>query len=657
MSAPPSDPASSFRPFWPVALPVVVGLAYACGHLGWYLGTPLGRVPVLDERENLNLAEAIFRGALPAEPFYRANGYALLLAGLRSLGLTAAGLFSAALALGAVLHAINAGLVALVARRWFGPVAALIAGLLAALNPVLVHYATQALDAVPSLTLFLAGLVCLAPMLGRQTATSPGQAGRWMGASVCWAAATLMRPNYLLVWLLLPLLAWRTGRARARAADIREHVTYWVTFRPVVAALTGVLLFLAMSGWQQQVSGTAGFLPWQGAYNLWAANQPGTNGRYYTQQVSLPRELAEKNPTRAESVLLYQQETTRNTADIAAMNAHWHARFIGYVVRHPFAWLGLLARKSYALLNDWEQYNNKTYAFHQDLSPWLRWNPLSFGILFLLGLAGAVRLAALSPRTAAALALITVTIAASVLLFFVSARFRLPLVAIATVLAGGALAAPGFWQEWPVVKRQALVLLLILAGFVTFSSFDDVRSTATFVQDHALLARAAATVGDDRLAWTEAQAALALQPEHPDAVRSAVASYFNQLLDGTAPLSVEAEWRADCVALLNDPRTDAPDLRAVAAIAFWQAGSHEHALTVWRELGSTPSALAARLLMQDPTAHRAELAALPAAAWTQPLVRLAAVQLALSPPAGIVLEAPEHVAAQVKRIFSRPPTP
>src|SRR6185312_15973347 len=76
MPAPTPAPARSLRRFWPVAVPVVIGLAYACGHLGWYLGTPLGRVPVLDERENLTLADAIFRGTLPAEPFYRASGYA-----------------------------------------------------------------------------------------------------------------------------------------------------------------------------------------------------------------------------------------------------------------------------------------------------------------------------------------------------------------------------------------------------------------------------------------------------------------------------------------------------------------------------------------------------------------------------------------------------
>jgi len=641
MPAPSPAPASSLRQLWPVLVPVAVALAYASGHLGWYLDTPLGRVPVLDERENLSLAEAIVRGALPAEPFYRAPGYALVLAALRSFGVTAAGLFSAALALGAVLHAVNAGLVALLARRWFGPAAALIAGLLCALNPVLVHYSTQALDAVPALTLFLAGLVCIAPALGAPAGS--GGTGRWIGASVCWAAATLLRPNYLLVWAVLPLLAvpgWRTHLGR----------------RHFAGAFIGGLLLLAMAGWQQQVSGVAGFLPWQGAYNLWAANQPGAHGRYYVQHVSLPPELAEKNPTRAESVLLYQQETGRTTADIAAMNAHWHARFFDYVLHHPFAWLSQLGRKLYALVNDWEQYNNKTFAFHQARSPWLRWNPLSWGILFVLGVAGAARLATDSPRTATALALITAVTAASVLLFFVSARFRLPLAALATVGAGGALAAPGYWKSWPHPRQARLGILILAAAAYTFSNFGQVRSRATFVQDHALLARAAASVGDDALAWTEADAALQLQPTHPDALRIAIASYFNEQLQGTAKPADDLRWQWACMNWLIETPHESPDLTAIAVLTMWRNGDTEMALKMWRQLGTTPSALAARLLVHDDSASAADLAALPRPAWDQPLVRLAAVQLGVAPPAGVTLDSPARVADQVKRILSPAPT-
>ena len=220
-----------------VALPAIAALAYGLGQLAWYLGTPLGRVPVLDERENLDLATAIAGGSLPWEPFYRAPGYALLLAGLRGLGVSAGGLFPAALLLGVGLHAAGAALAAALARRWFGNAAALAAGLLFALDPVLVHFATQALDSTLSLTLFLAGLNFLAAALDGH-----GRGGAWAGASLSWAAATLARPNYLLAWVLAPALALtRPGAGRART---------------VSAALAGVLLFATASAWQWSVGGS-----------------------------------------------------------------------------------------------------------------------------------------------------------------------------------------------------------------------------------------------------------------------------------------------------------------------------------------------------------------------------------------------------------------
>src|ERR1043166_1295612 len=383
------------RDMWPLVIPAAVAFAYVCLHLTWYRDTPLGQVPVLDEQENLALAEAIVHGALPAEPFYRAPGYALLLAGMRAAGVPAEGLFQAALIFGCFLHAANAALVAAIARTFFGGGrAALLSGLLYALNPTFVHYSTQALDAVPSLTLFLMGLCWLAPNL-TPLDVSRRVSWRWAGASVSWAAAAMIRPNYLFLWLTLPMLAfWFAAERSPRLLG-------------VAATLAGVAVFAAVAGWQWRVSGVAGFLPWQGAYNLWAANRPGAHGRYYVQQHAFTAAAARQNPARAESIYLYQGETGAPAADIGALNAHWRERFTQQLGQHPIAWMGLMARKTYALLNNWEQYNNKTFAFHRARAPWLRWNPLGWGVVFVLGIAGAARLAHVAPGTARSLTVVT----------------------------------------------------------------------------------------------------------------------------------------------------------------------------------------------------------------------------------------------------------
>ena len=486
-----------------VAVPAAAALVYALGHLTWYLGTPLGRVPVLDERENLDLALAIAGGTVEHAPFYRAPGYALLLAVFRMAGVPQPALFPAALLLGVFLHAANTLLVATLSRRWFGPGAGLLAGLLFGLDPVMVHYATQALDATLSLTLFLAGLSLLLKSLGEG-----GSAG-WSGTSLLWAAAGSVRPNFLLPWAALAPAALAVAGPRLRR---------------LAASLAGIAVLGAMALWQAEVSGSAGITPWQGPYNLWAANRPGANGRYYTQHVSLPPEVAWGNPARAESILLYEAEHEGKQGGIAEMNAFWRRKFLGEVTGHPARWAALMLRKAYALLNNFEQYNNKTYAFHKALSPWLWWNPVCWGLLLILGVAGAARLASERPLQAAVLAWVAFALALSIVLFFVSARFRLPLAAILAALAGGCVGSDSCWASWGRGARLGVASAAVAAAALAFSNLGGVADTATFVQDHALLARAAYTVGDDALALREAEAALKLQPWHPDALAIAEAA-------------------------------------------------------------------------------------------------------------------------------------
>ncbi len=595
--------------FSPVLISALVALLYAGGHLLWYLSTPLGQVPVLDEQENLVLVEQIAHGGLPAEPFYRAPGYALILAGVRSLGVSSTAIFPAALVLGLLFQAVNAGIVARISGKLFGQGAAWWGGLLTAGYPVLIHFSTQALDAVPALTFFLLGLDRL--IKPPDDSIRPSD---WVVSSICWAAATLMRPNYFAVWLLLPVIA----------ALVTATTPRW---KNSCTAVAGAGLFIAASLWQWSVSGVAGFLPWQGAYNLWAANQPSGHGRYYVQKTILPAALARQNPARIESILFYQQATHHTDTAIPAMNAYWRSQFFEEIKSEPARWAGLLARKVYAFCNDWEQYNNKTYAFHRARSPWLCWNPLSFGIILILGTAGAFRLAGENRRNGGILLAAGCVYAGSVLLFYVSDRFRLPIAPLAIALSAGALASPSFWRAWASRKKWALGSCMVGVAVLTFSNFDQVRSQATFVQDHALLARAAETVGDDVLAWDEARAALALQPQHPDAQRIAIAAYFNQLVNETETRAGEAEWlRLSREFLARPTPAGAPtELRAVAALALWRAGERDAAFTEWRHLPESPSALGARLLARDNSANSTDLDAFSANAHLPPLALLAAI--------------------------------
>ena len=593
----------------PLPRPALLGLAllallYGGAHLAWYWDTPLGRSAVLDERENLQLAAQIAGGTLPAEPFYRAMGYPLLLSGLHATGLVAENAPYGATLLGLLLHVLNTVLVARLAARWFqAERAGIVAGVLHGLNPVLIHYATQILDGTLANTLFLSGLLFLP---ARGGAAPPR---RVVGLSLAWAGAALVRPQFLPVWLALPFVWLAAGNAWR---DWRRQL------RPLAFALVaGGGLWLAQGLWTWHVGGEFRLLPWQGPYNLWAANKPGASGRYYAQTLRLtaPPGGAQENPARLESVRLYQRATgDTGPLRIDVFNRYWRDRLVTETLAHPAAWLRLEFRKACYLLNNAEQYNNKTYAFHKALSPWLRFNPLGWGLLLLGGTLGLVALARTSRPLAGAVLLAAAAAAAGIGLVYVSARFRLPLAALLCVLAGGAGAAPRKWWPENFSARWKTVLALLLLGVLAYGNWFEAADQSTVVQDHLLLATAAERIGEDRVTWDEAHAVLALAPGHPDALALGLTSYLNLLLTGAPGRPPESEWLLLAKVLHEQPPAGEPArLADLVALALWRGG-RPAGVEIWRARAATdPEALAALVLSRsaDP-AELARFRALPA---------------------------------------------
>jgi hypothetical protein len=611
----------------------LLALLYGGAHLAWYVGTPLGRSPVLDERENLQLAAQLTAGALPPEPFYRAMGYPLFLAGLRTAGLVTDDLPQVALVAGLLLHGLNSLLVARLALLWFtSPRAALAAGLLHGLNPVLIHYATQILDGTFANTFLLLGL----QFLPRPEA--PGTVRSAVGLSLAWTAAALVRPQFVFLWLALPLV-WLAATGSWRRQ-----------LRPLGGALlAGGLLWLAQGLWSWRSGGEFRLLPWQGAYNLWAANHPGANGRYYTQTILLEAVAGapHENPARTESIIRYRQATgDTGPLRITAFNQYWLRRLRSDVAADPAGWLVLACQKACYLLNHFEQYNNKTYSFHRDRSPWLHYNPLGWGPLLLAGGLGLIVLGRTNRPLFAAALLAGGAVAGGIILGYISARFRLPLSVLLCVMAGGAIARPRAWWPDQVARRIALAVLLVTLGVAAFGNWFNAADRSTWLQDHLLLAHAAERLGEDRTVWDEARAALALSPLHPEAQRLVLVGGFNLLLAG-APVD-EAAWRE---VARRDPAPAAHPAGNIIALALWRDGDTGGAALLWRlrlKQENDPEALAALWLAGLATpAETSRLQALPAPASQQTFQLLARARL--------LVDQPDELRAPADRLF--PPAP
>lgn len=531
-----------------------VVLAYVAGCQLWYGHTPLGLVPVTDDRELLALARQIAGGSLPHEAFYRAPGYSALLALALKLGWPDAGLLGFARLLNSLCHLLTTALCfQLASRLWQRPAAAYLAASLVGFNPVLLHFAGDALDITLALSLLMLALCALVP---RNTQVAKvGQASLWL------AAASLCRPQLLPLCALPALLALSGGR-RERPGRLAR------------ATLPGLLVMLLFGAINFQLAGDFRMLPWQGAYNLWAANTPGANGRYFEQTLVIDSYDESSNPARLESEARYRQLVPDAPADYITQSHFWRARTLAAIAADPAAWLALMTTKLRYLLSGEEQYNNKTYAFHKARSPWLRFNPIGWTLIFALAMtalglhagAGGVRVPVLA----------CLLIAGGVLLFYVSDRFRAPLVPVLAVLAGGICR----WRPGLPLQRAAASGLIALA-LACFPVDYDPRETET--QDHLLLATSANALGRYAEALREIDAARA--PSRPAVITLRCVVGFNAWL--TAISTDEAGWTADC----RRAAAWSAIARLQTAHADWRAGHTREAVAGWRELAQRTGSL------------------------------------------------------------------
>src|SRR5690606_11328488 len=161
-----------------------------------------------------------------------------------------------------------------------------------------------------------------------------------------------------------------------------------------------------------------------------------------------------------------------------------------------------------------EPSNNRNLAEFFDRVPLFKWNPLSFGVLLPFVVLAVAAFAGDNRKVRLLVFLLVVYVLAGAL-FFVNARFRLPLLPIYFVLAAGGLAALGRLLQ-PVRVVSLVYILIALA--IGLASFLDPWSNSPRRAPITLLARGSEAFdrGDLQSALGHFRKALAVDPEFPE---------------------------------------------------------------------------------------------------------------------------------------------
>ncbi len=447
-SPPPRDRVSwPDWPFWPY---VLVGLTVLLRliHIWNSRHNPTFLAPAIDPAWYDQTAQNILAGSWGPFPLFRAPVYPTLLAAV--YGLFGHDLFAARV-LNALLQGGTVWAIWQVGRSYFSPRVGLAAALLFALNGMAIYFAAEL---VPPSAEMLVGMLAVWSLL--RLSRDGGPSALFI-CGFAWGVAAITRPNFLTLFPLValgilflthhPKLTLPRARSLPRAA---RALVIWV------AAAAIPILPVTAANWLKGQEFV--LIASQGGVNFWIGNNPQASGAISV----LP---GYGNTWTMEDAAAEASKELGHMPGPGELSRHYYAKGWNFLKVEPVQATRFMIRKTLLFFNHFEISNNKHIAYFSALSPWLPallW--LNFGVLVPFGLLGAWVLWRL-PQTKVLVGLILLYMA-SVVLFFMAARFRMPTVPWFCLLAAGG----GVWL-FEMVRarakaRQFAPLLLLAPGCV-----------------------------------------------------------------------------------------------------------------------------------------------------------------------------------------------
>ncbi len=407
--------------------------------------------PIVDAAYNDRWAAAIEGGvAFQEGPYFRAPLYPFFLALVYVLlghSYLAARLVQFLLGAGSVV------LIYLLGRRVFGLAAGIIAGALAAGYGTLIYFEGELL--IPALFLFLNLLLVLA-MLSAARRSRPR---RWLLSGLLLGLAAVARPNVLVFGMAA--LVWMDVVLR------RKGQTKKAVLHSMGAYALGALLVIAPVTVRNAVAG-GDFVPIasQGGMNFYIGNHPASDGVTAVLPGAPDDFWGGYRQARRRA-----EESAGHPLRDSQVSNYWFLKGLEFWKEHPGGALRLTAKKLALFWGGAEIANNKDIYFIRRRIPLLgaliRPGPLylPFGIVAPLALTGMI-LAWRRRRGEGAglMAVFVFAYLAGIVPFFVTARFRLPVVPFLFPFAAFALTA--IFRVRSAAERILAAALILALGLL-----------------------------------------------------------------------------------------------------------------------------------------------------------------------------------------------
>lgn len=408
MSLRPDSKATTFTILAVLAVALLIRFLYF-PHI---MALPTFGHPVMDAAYHDDWAREVASGSLSGgEPFFRAPLYPY------ALGLVyrvTGGSYIAPRVLQFILGALTALLTYAIARKLLGRLAGIVSGLLAGLYPVLIYFEGELLTETLFIFFIMLSLYLFTLAVEKQRGWT------WFLAGLCMGSALITRPTVAIFVPFAVLGAILLARRRLVHA---------------LLVLLGVVIMLApVTTHNMAVSGEFIPLVWQGGLNFYLGNNPAADGWSATSPELRKDWWGGYN----DQIAIPEQEFGREML-YTEISDYWTRRGLGYVASDPGGWIRLMLRKAALFWGSDEFPNNLDYNFMK-LHSWVLRNPvITFATVAPLAVLGLIVLAPRARRLYFLYAFFLSFFAGTVA-FFVCSRYRIPVLPVMMIFAGGAAA-------------------------------------------------------------------------------------------------------------------------------------------------------------------------------------------------------------------------
>lgn len=434
-------------------------------YLNQIKSSPLFDAPQLDAKYHDQWAQMIVKGwDFEKGVFFRAPLYPYFLALVYKIFGHS---FYMARVVQFLIGSLGCVLIYLIGKKMFNPRVGRIAGIIASFYGILIYFEGDLL--LESLSAFLNLLLILAMFWAK---AKPSY-GRWIVCGGLMGLSAINRPNILLVavafffWILLyfpqrPEFAKSKTQAYGFASLTinKKSLLYAISFT------LGVILMVSPVTLRNYVKGKDFVLiASQGGMNFYIGNNPQSDGA----SAWLPGARGTWWGMNEDASKIAEESMHRKLKPSQVSN-FWYKQGMEFAKEHPFDFLSLTLKKIALFWNGNEISNNKDiyfFAKRSGILKFLLWKFIiffPFGIMCPLALLGMILSYKQLEKTILLLLLIFVYMV-SVIMFFVTARYRVPILPFLIIFSAYALN----WftvqikeKEFSKVRKPLLVLIPLL---------------------------------------------------------------------------------------------------------------------------------------------------------------------------------------------------